>query len=457
MLKLSNISPKLISLSKSSILNSSLSRSLSTSSYYFLYRSRIIYQAGALGRKQILVKPDFSKLTENVSKEIAEKTAHQFVRHTALGIWYGVIAFMAAGAVVIGGITRLTESGLSMTSWHLIKDIKRPQTEEEWQKEFARYKTFPEFEDVHSDIDLEKFKYIFFWEWFHRNWGRSIGGIFILPYLYFHLKGKNFNRIGNNIKGLGKQSHFLLALLGCQGLYGWYMVKSGLDKKHLDSRLDSNIARVSQYRLAGHLSMALILYSFCFNNALKCLVNPAELKIPGFSANNPIINPENKSLISRARKLKRMAPGMTIGMVALSILSGAFVAGLDAGTIYNNWPHMADEGILPVDAFSMKPLWRDMLENPTTVQLEHRFITHLAFLSLMSVCLTGYRCRAVLPKSVQYSLAAVFAASWMQVALGISALLYQCPIKLAASHQSGSVALLSTCLTLRHFMRKIPK
>merc|ERR1712062_372019 len=151
------------------------------------------------------------------------------------------------------------------------------------------------------------------------------------------------------------------------------MVKSGLDKKHLDSRLDSNIARVSQYRLAGHLSMALLLYSFCYNNAMKFLINPSELKIPGFSANSPIsissaLNPENKSLIARARKLKRMTPGMTIGMVSLSILSGAFVAGLDAGNIYNNWPHMADEGILPKDAFAHKPLWRDLLENPTTVQ-----------------------------------------------------------------------------------------
>ena len=397
---------------------------------------------------KLLKKPNlYSPLEKTIVLEKA------FKRHTAVGLWYATIAFMAAGAVVIGGITRLTESGLSMTSWHLIKDIKRPQTEEEWEQEFARYKTFPEFDTVHMDIDLEKFKSIFFWEWAHRNWGRSIGPIYLLPYLYFHARG-HFKRPGM-LPWVRKSSHPLLFLLCCQGLMGWYMVKSGLDRKHLESRLDSDIARVSQYRLAAHLSMALLLLGFCFDNALKCLFKPKELIFPEANA----FTQNTIDLTKKARKLKRMTPGMSIGLVAFSILSGAFVAGLDAGMIYNNWPHMADEGIthLPVDVFRHQPLWRDMLENPATVQFEHRVITHTTFLSLMALCATGFKCRSILPRSVQYSLLGVFGASWMQAGLGISALLKQCPIELCAAHQFGSVVLLSWSISLLHFLRRVPK
>jgi len=336
--------------------------------------------------------------------------------------------------VIIGGITRLTESGLSMTDWHPVKS-SWPANLEEWQAEFDKYKSFPEYKQVHPDIDLEGFKFIFFWEWFHRWWGRSIGLAYALPYTYFmasgHLKSA----------GLRGSATALLGVLGCQGLYGWYMVKSGLDKDHLESRLDSKIARVSQYRLAGHLSLALILFSGTLRNSLKCLSQPGTL-LTGAS--------------SQAAKLARMAPGMTIPLVALSIVSGAFVAGLDAGMAYNNYPHMADDRIIPSDAFVYEPLWRDLLENPTTVQLEHRAITHLTFLSLMSVCFVGYKARAVLPRSVNFALAGVFAASWTQVVLGITTLLHHCPITLAASHQTGSVILLSTCWNLLHQIKRLP-
>lgn len=410
--------------------------------------------------KAKLKKPNLhspiSELEQEIAKQLKNKQTDatgaalpDFVRQTALGVWFGVIAFMAAGAVLIGGITRLTESGLSMTTWHLIKDIHRPQTPEEWEAEFNKYKASPEYEDVHSDIDLDKFKNIFFWEWFHRNWGRSIGAVYILPYLYFHARGY-FKRPGVP-KHLAKSSHALLVLLGCQGLYGWYMVKSGLDKDHLESRLDSSIARVSQYRLAGHLSMALLLYSGCFLNMLHCLAPPQGLQL--------MFDKTHFQDITNAKKLRRMAPGMTLGLVALSIVSGAFVAGLDAGMIYNNWPKMADEGFfhLPRDVFQYEPKWRDCLENPATVQLEHRILTHLTYFSLLSVCLVGYRGRKVLPRSVKYSLAAMFIAANTQVLLGITALLTQCHLHVAASHQSGSVVLLSTCLALKHFLRRIPK
>merc|ERR1711912_217277 len=368
------------------------------------------------------------KINPNVTTK-----ALPFVKHKAVGYWQGCIAGMCAGAVIIGGITRLTESGLSMTDWHPVKS-SWPANQEEWEREFAQYKTFPEYKQVHPDIDLAGFKFIFFWEWFHRWWGRSIGLAYFIPYTYFMAKGHL------KAAGLRGSATALLGVLGCQGMYGWYMVKSGLDKDHLESRLDSNIARVSQYRLAGHLSLALILLSGTLRNSLKCLSQPGTLLI-GAS--------------SQAAKLARMAPGMTIPLVALSIVSGAFVAGLDAGMCYNNYPHMADDRIIPSDAFVHSPLWRDMLENPTTVQMEHRIITHLTFLSLMSVCYTGFKARAALPRSVNYALGGVFAASWTQVILGISTLLHHCPIALSASHQTGGVVLLSSRWNLLHQIKKI--
>jgi len=340
---------------------------------------------------------------------------------------------MCVGAVVIGGITRLTESGLSMTKWHPIHGMRPPMTQEEWQEEFEAYKQFPEYKHVHADMDVEGFKSIFFWEYFHRMWGRAIGGVYLVPYMYFLARGHL------KAAGLTRSATGLLGVLGAQGLYGWYMVKSGLDRQHLESRLDSKIARVSQYRLAGHLSLALTLFAGTLNNALKCLWNPGQLAMTSDGA-----------LLEKALKLKRMAPGMTIALVALSIVSGAFVAGLDAGMAYNNWPHMASDRVIPSDAFNMSPLWRDLLENPTTVQLEHRIITHFAFFSLMAVCLVGYRARAILPTSTKYALAALFGASWLQVTLGITTLLHHCPIALAASHQSGSVILLASSIALCH-------
>ena len=378
-----------------------------------------------------------TKTTQNVTSNTLKTVP--FIKHKAVGYWQGVIAGMCAGAVIIGGITRLTESGLSMTDWHPSKS-SWPANTSEWEIEFAKYKSFPEYKQVHPDIDLEGFKFIFFWEWFHRWWGRSIGLVYAVPYVGFmasgHLKAA----------GLRGSATALLGVLGCQGAYGWYMVKSGLDQAHLESRADSKIARVSQYRLAGHLSLALILLSGTLRNSLKCLSEPSMLTNQKSS----------KEALKNALKLARMAPYMTIPLVALSIVSGAFVAGLDAGMVYNNYPHMASDRIIPSDAFVYEPLWRDLLENPTTVQMEHRIITHLTFLSLMSVCYTGFKGRKVLPRSVNFALGGVFAASWTQVILGISTLVLHCPITLSAMHQSGGVVLLSSCWNLLHQIKRLP-
>jgi len=292
-------------------------------------------------------------------------------------------------------------------------------------------------------MDVDGFKKIFFWEWFHRMWGRSIGVVYAVPYLYFLARGHLARA------GLTRSATALLGVLGLQGGWGWYMVKSGLDEKHLDQRLDSKVARVSQYRLAGHLSLALTLLAGSLNNSFNCLIKPQ----------GPLaytLKGVTSQTMENVLKLKRMAPSMTLPLVALSIVSGAFVAGLDAGMVYNNYPHMASDRIIPSDAFRYEPLWRDMLENPTTVQMEHRIITHITFLSLMAVCLVGYRARAVLPRQTQAALVGMFCASWAQVSLGIATLVNHCPITLSASHQSGGVVLLSTCIWLLHTLKRFP-
>ena len=365
-----------------------------------------------------------------------------FSKHILVGSWQIGIAFLTAGAVAIGGITRLTESGLSMTDWTPLTKAW-PENQAAWDKEFANYKNSPEYEDLNQGMSLEEFKKIFFWEWFHRKWGNFIGACYIIPYLGFLASGhlKRSNMVGR-ATGLG-------LVLGCQGLYGWYMVKSGLDRKNIENRLVEQAATVSPYRLAGHLSLALTLFSGSLYNGLNLLIKPE-----GFR-NTKIANFEELRL--KAMKLKRMAPGMTFGVIALSIVSGAFVAGLNAGMIYNNYPHMADEGILPVDILQHSPLWKNLLENPTTVQFEHRLLTHLAFISVLVTFMVTKKCAPILPVRANHAMNAVLGLTCLQVALGITTILTQCHLHVAATHQINSTALLASCIWFLHELKRLPK
>ncbi|CAI9596796.1 unnamed protein product [Staurois parvus] len=245
-----------------------------------------------------------------------------------VGRWLLLCSGMVGGAVLLGGVTRLTESGLSMVDWHLIKEMKPPANDEEWVAEFEKYQQFPEFKILNRDMTLNEFKFIWFMEYSHRMWGRAVGLAYILPALYFWRKGW-FSRA---MKG---RVLFLCGFVCFQGLLGWYMVKSGLEEKP-DSY---DVPRVSQYRLAAHLGSALVLYCASLWTGLSLL-------FPRQKVYQCILCAEGEERKSSPAVFPIMPwnPAYII-KVFLSLFSGAFVAGLDAGLVYNSFPKMADRWI----------------------------------------------------------------------------------------------------------------
>lgn len=344
-----------------------------------------------------------------------------------VGRWLLGCAGMVFGAVILGGVTRLTESGLSMVDWKLFKDMKPPRTEQEWIEEFERYKKFPEYEYQNSqkEMTLSDFKFIYYMEYSHRMWGRLIGVVFALPALYFLKKGW----IAKNMK---PRLAAFAALLGFQGFLGWYMVKSGLQEQPTVN----DIPRVSQYRLASHLGSAFILYTLFLWSALSHL--------------RPYNNIEYTKQISRIRWMAHSSKAL----IFLTAFSGAFVAGLDAGLVYNSWPKMADRWI-PTDLFAMSPRWKNFFENSTTVQFDHR---HLGEGTTTLIAALWWMCRsAPLPPSTRLAVNCLLGMGLIQTTLGISTLLMLVPTHLAATHQSGSLVLLSIAVWLTHELRRLPK
>ncbi|XP_048361370.1 cytochrome c oxidase assembly protein COX15 homolog isoform X2 [Sphaerodactylus townsendi] len=266
------------------------------------------------------------------------------VRDRTIGRWLLICSGTVAGAVVLGGVTRLTESGLSMVDWHLVREMKPPQSQQEWEAEFQKYQQFPEFKILNHDMTLTEFKFIWYMEYSHRMWGRLVGLAYIIPAAYFWRKGY-LNR------SLKTRVLALCGLVCFQGLLGWYMVKSGLEEK-TDSH---DIPRVSQYRLAAHLGSALILYCSSLWTGLSLLLPLHKL-------------PETHQLL----RLRRFSYG-TAGLVFLTAISGAFVAGLDAGLVYNSFPKMGEHWV-PDDLLAFSPRLKNFFENPTTVQFDHRIL-----------------------------------------------------------------------------------
>jgi len=343
----------------------------------------------------------------------------------AVGWWMAGCAGMCVGAVVLGGVTRLTESGLSMTDWSLM-GRPPPSSAEEWQVEFDKYKESPEFKWKNSQITMTEFKFIWYMEYGHRMWGRSIGAFFYLPAIAFWAKGMLTPAVKKRVLVAG-------ALLGFQGLLGWYMVKSGLDHDNFLGPCD--VPRVSQYRLAAHLSSAVVLYSFLFWNA-KSILKPSLTWAQG-QVTPAMVGFRKLVIASKA-------------MAFITLVSGAFVAGLDAGLVYNSFPKFADRWI-PEDILAFSPALRNITENPTTVQFNHRILgtTTLALLSLVAV-----RARSLpLPPHVKTAALALGLMGWMQVAMGVTTLLLYVPVPVAAAHQSGALMTLSIAMWLAHEMK----
>ncbi len=334
----------------------------------------------------------------------------------AIVTWLFVVGLMIFAMIVLGGITRLTHSGLSMVEWRPVTGWLPPLDAAAWERVFARYQEYPEYQKLNLGMTLGEFKSIFLFEYTHRLLGRLIGAAFFVPMAVFWLKGWVDRRLGLKLVGL-----FVLG--GLQGVLGWYMVKSGLV-----SRPD-----VSQYRLAAHLTLALVILGAMVWVALGIL-----------SPERPAAPPEQGP-----GWLRCWSWSLTV-LIFVTALSGAFVAGLDAGFVYNTFPLM-DGAWVPDGLFELAPGYRNFFENITTVQFDHRILAITAFGAVM---VFWWRTRrAGLAPGQRLALNVLAAVAAVQVALGISTLLLVVPVPLAALHQAGAVALFLSAVWLAHELR----
>ncbi|EDO16769.1 hypothetical protein Kpol_526p22 [Vanderwaltozyma polyspora DSM 70294] len=367
----------------------------------------------------------------------------------SVAYWLMGTSGLVFGIVILGGLTRLTESGLSIVEWKPVTGAIPPWTQEEWEAEFEKYKSSPEFQQLNSHIDLDDFKFIFFMEWFHRLWGRAIGAVFILPAIYFAVSKKASPHANKRIFGL-------TCLLGLQGVIGWWMVYSGLDQQQLDARKSK--PTVSQYRLTTHLGAAFLLYMGMIWTGFNIL-----------RENKWVRNPKEAMSIfkqldgSPAGKIRKAAI-LVLAFTFFTAMSGGMVAGLDAGLIYNSFPKMGEHWV-PNSRELMDPSyartedksdlwWRNLLENPTTVQLVHRILGCSAFLAVFGLHMMCSKNKTAIPKNANTMVHAMMGLVTLQVALGISTIIYIVPIPLAAAHQAGALALFTSSILFAAQLRK---
>jgi cytochrome c oxidase assembly protein subunit 15 len=334
-------------------------------------------------------------------------------QNRAVAIWLLVCCGLVFAMVVIGGFTRLTGSGLSMADWRPLMGWLPPISDAEWQRVFDLYRQTPEFLKVNSHMDVAAFKSIFWLEFLHRLLGRTIGIVFIVPFVFFFVKGY--------IKTVEWPKYLLMFVLGgLQGVLGWYMVKSGLvDNPH-----------VSQYRLTAHLFAAFGIYAYMFWVAMSLL-------FPASGSNKHAWYPK--------------ALALTV-LTSTTIISGGFVAGLKAGKIYNTFPMMGDYWI-PPGTMALEPFWRNFFDNMTTVQLDHRV---LAITTLLVVIGFWFKARqADLPSRSRPAVNAMLHTVVLQVVLGITTLLLSVPVILGATHQAVAMLLFTVSLYVTHSLRRV--
>lgn len=323
-----------------------------------------------------------------------------------IGWWLIAVAGLVFLMILVGGATRLTESGLSIVEWKPVSGTMPPLSEQEWQQEFGAYQASPEYQKLNRGMTLEEFKGIFWWEFWHRNLGRLIGLVFAFPLLFFIAK----RMIPPDLK---IRMFVLLALGAGQGLLGWWMVKSGLVDR----------PSVSHYRLAAHLSMAVLLLSALLWTAWQVL------QARTFSA------PED-------RAFGRFMTGFT-GLVAIQLIWGAFVAGLDAGFVYNDWPFMAGT-FFPEGMWRMDPKWLNLIDNEGTVQFVHRTIAYiLVALSFVPLYAAIKGKRPGCMKTLAGGLAGIVS---LQVIAGIATLMLVVPVPLGVLHQGLGILVYVTAL-----------
>lgn len=325
--------------------------------------------------------------------------------------WLIFCAAVIFGMILLGGVTRLTHSGLSIVEWKPLMGAIPPLTEQDWLATFEQYKQYPEYQKINKGMSLEGFKTIFMYEYLHRLLGRLIGVIFALPMLYFALRRRLRPGLAPNLAAL-----FFMG--GLQGLLGWYMVKSGL----------VDIPRVSQYRLTAHLGLAVAIYAYMLWLAFDLLFT----------------KPDTPGIKYRPYAHWTL---VLVGLVYLMILSGGLVAGTRAGLAFPTWPLMGDS-FIPPGLYATEPSWRAMFEDITTIQFNHRIFAYVLFVLLNGFAFLAYRNASQGRGKLGAILLVV--ALYVQVALGISTLLLHVPVLLATAHQGGAVLLLTATLYLSH-------
>jgi len=328
--------------------------------------------------------------------------------------WLILCAAVVFGMILLGGVTRLTNSGLSMVEWKPLMGVIPPLSEESWQATFDKYKAYPEYQKINRGMSLDGFKSIFMYEYLHRLLGRLIGVLFFFPMVYFMVR----NRVP---AGLQPKLWLLFLLGGCQGLLGWYMVKSGLVSN----------PHVSQYRLTAHMGLAVLIYAYMLWLIFDLLLGkPAKGGVSG-----PLVK----------------AGLVLVALVYCMILTGALVAGTKAGFAFSTWPLMGTS-FLPPGLYSGDPAWLDAFEDITTIQFNHRIFAY--FLTVVIVAFAVLAWRKVPVPRVRLGAVLITVALCVQLGLGISTLLLHVPISLAAAHQGGSILLLSCALYLAHSLRR---
>ena len=337
-------------------------------------------------------------------------------KNKAVIIWLLSGCLLLFIMVVVGGITRLTNSGLSMTDWHLVTDTFPPLTEEKWSQTFEEYKKFPEYQkiNIHNDFQLDDYKFIYFWEWFHRFIGRIIGLVFLIPFVYFLIK----KRLSSETL---KKCVVLLGMGAFQGFLGWFMVRSGL--------IDN--PDVSHFRLSLHLTFAFITFAYTLWVALD------------------LIFPERKNAIVSLQNIARFS----LFFLLIQIIYGGFVAGLNAGLIHNHWPMMSDGQFLHESVILEKDSWLLRLtEGKSGVQFVHRTLAYVVVGFILLLAFKSYKFD--LNKDQKSGINALVIIVVAQFGLGVFTLLYSVPLWLGLTHQIMAFFLLATMTYTLHRLSK---
>jgi len=321
--------------------------------------------------------------------------------------------------ILVGGLTRLTDSGLSITEWKPITGVLPPLSSENWLLEFEKYKQIPEYELQNKGMSLSEFKFIYWWEWGHRQLGRVIGFVWLIGFITFFA----LRKIPNGWTG----SLFFVGILGgLQGAVGWWMVSSGLTGTMLD---------VASYRLATHLGLAFVILGYLTWFIL-------------------LLGRSEKTLLQSRRNMDPKLVSISTGLLHLTflqILVGALVAGIDAGTNYVDWPLMAG-GFLPPDPFELSPWWRNFFEDDGLVQFMHRIIGYTLFF----FCFFAWRrSRSSGNSTLKFSFNVILAIAIFQMVLGIATVMYAAPWEIAIIHQFGAILLWIFVIRAR-FVTKYP-